>query len=86
MGKIKRAAEPKVFLTAAPGGWTLRAAGSEGRIANIGKFLLDAKDLQKINEILSARPPKSGVRTLTTYVSAAPAPAAKKRSKRNRAK
>lgn len=40
---------------------------STGRIQNIGKFLLDARDLEKLHKIIGAEPPKSKFRILTTW-------------------
>lgn len=38
-----------------------------GRIANIGKFLLDQNDIEKLETLLSQSETMSGYRTLTTY-------------------
>ena len=45
-----------------------RTPAPTGRIHNIGKFLLDARDLQKLASLV-ADPQASGVRRLTTYQS-----------------
>lgn len=48
---------------------------STGRIVNIGKFLLDQKDLEKLNNLLnSGDPTRTGVRSLSTYTPSPNAP------------
>lgn len=42
-------------------------APSTGRIKNIGKFLLDASDVEKLNKLVSEEAPKSKIRILKAW-------------------
>jgi predicted regulator of Ras-like GTPase activity (Roadblock/LC7/MglB family) len=44
-----------------------KSAPGQGRIANIGKFLLDKNDLRRIEKIVSEQQLGTGIRRLTTY-------------------